>query len=212
MASKHHPTLLSGGDRKALTKELSKARAMTRILAIRSEEKRQEGIALIREADDLLCQSWNEKMWSDGCQWIRHRHWIRPSTAVTHGSKSSAPMQDAAQRSMYTAAPADDLRWRIETKALETWCGLPRRHRGRTRPATNRQDALGVRAGVHGWKHLRSDDQVVIIRSSCPIVDTNNQVVSATCKTSSPSRRTAPLRRACSRAVSVAPSLHREAK
>jgi hypothetical protein len=38
---------------------------MTGILAGRSEEKRQEGIALIREADDLLCQSWNEKMWSD---------------------------------------------------------------------------------------------------------------------------------------------------
>jgi hypothetical protein len=66
MAPKHHPTPLSGGDRKALTKELSKARAMTGILAGRSEEKRQEGIALIREADDLLCQSWNEKMWSDG--------------------------------------------------------------------------------------------------------------------------------------------------
>jgi hypothetical protein len=66
MAPKHHPTPLSGGDRKALTKELSKARAMTRILAGRSEEKRHEGIGLIREADDLLCQSWNEKMWSDG--------------------------------------------------------------------------------------------------------------------------------------------------
>jgi hypothetical protein len=29
MAPKHHPTPLSGGDRKALTKELGKARAMT---------------------------------------------------------------------------------------------------------------------------------------------------------------------------------------
>src|SRR5712671_158867 len=34
MAPKHHPTPLSGGDRKALTKELGKARAMTGILAV----------------------------------------------------------------------------------------------------------------------------------------------------------------------------------
>jgi hypothetical protein len=66
MAPKHHPTPPSGGDRKALKKELSKARAMTGILAARSAEKRHEGEALSREADDLLCQSWNEKMWSDG--------------------------------------------------------------------------------------------------------------------------------------------------
>jgi len=43
---------LSGGDRKALTKELSKSRAMTRIFAERSAEKRQQGEALIREADN----------------------------------------------------------------------------------------------------------------------------------------------------------------
>jgi hypothetical protein len=66
MAPKHHPTPLSGGDRKALTKELSKSRAMTRIFAERSVEKRREGEALIREADNLTCQSWNERMWSDG--------------------------------------------------------------------------------------------------------------------------------------------------
>jgi hypothetical protein len=33
MAPKHHPTPLSGSHRKALTKELGKARAMIRILA-----------------------------------------------------------------------------------------------------------------------------------------------------------------------------------
>jgi hypothetical protein len=65
MAPKHHPAPLSGGDRKALKKELSKSRAMTRIFAERSAEKRREGEALIREADNLSCQSWNEKMWSD---------------------------------------------------------------------------------------------------------------------------------------------------
>src|SRR5665213_1404369 len=63
---KHHHMPLSGGDRKALTKELAKARAMTTVFARRSAEKRSEGEALIREADSLLCQSWNEKMWSNG--------------------------------------------------------------------------------------------------------------------------------------------------
>jgi hypothetical protein len=66
MAPKHHPAPLSGGDRKALKKELSKSRAMTRIFAERSAEKRRDGEALIREADNLACQSWNERMWSDG--------------------------------------------------------------------------------------------------------------------------------------------------
>ncbi|KJC56784.1 hypothetical protein UP10_33190 [Bradyrhizobium sp. LTSPM299] len=66
MAPKHHPTPLSGGDRNALAKELRKSRAMTTILAERSAEKRAQGEALIREADNLACQSWNERMWSDG--------------------------------------------------------------------------------------------------------------------------------------------------
>jgi hypothetical protein len=66
MAPKHHHMPLSGGDRKALTKELSKSRAMTKIFAERSPERRREGETLIREADDLACQSWNERMWSDG--------------------------------------------------------------------------------------------------------------------------------------------------
>ena len=39
---------------------------MTRILADRASEKRAAGEALIREADDLACQSWNERMWADG--------------------------------------------------------------------------------------------------------------------------------------------------
>jgi hypothetical protein len=65
-APKYHPTRLSGGDRKALKKELVKSRAMTGILTDQSEQKRRVGEALIREADNLACQSWNEKMWSDG--------------------------------------------------------------------------------------------------------------------------------------------------
>jgi hypothetical protein len=66
MSPKHHPTPLSGEDRKALTKELGKARAMTGILAAQSVEMRAKGAALIQQADRLLCESWNERMWSDG--------------------------------------------------------------------------------------------------------------------------------------------------
>jgi hypothetical protein len=46
MAPTYHPTPLSGCDR--------------------ANEKRAAGEALIREADDLACQSWNERMWADG--------------------------------------------------------------------------------------------------------------------------------------------------
>jgi hypothetical protein len=67
MSPKHHHMPLSGGDRKALAKELVKSRAMTKIFAERAAEKaaRWRG-AEIREADNLVCQSWNERMWSDG--------------------------------------------------------------------------------------------------------------------------------------------------
>jgi hypothetical protein len=40
MARKHHDTPLSGGDHKAVTKQLSKSRAITHIFAERSAEKR----------------------------------------------------------------------------------------------------------------------------------------------------------------------------
>ena len=40
MAPKYHPTPLSGGDRKALNKELGKARPMANILAMQSAEMR----------------------------------------------------------------------------------------------------------------------------------------------------------------------------
>lgn len=66
MAPKHHPTPLSGGDRKALQKELGRARAMTSILAGQAAEARAKGEALIRQADKLLCVSFNECLWADG--------------------------------------------------------------------------------------------------------------------------------------------------
>ena len=66
MAPKHHPTPLSGGDRKALHKQLGKSRAMATILAAQSMEMRAKAETLIQQADKLLCESWNERMWSDG--------------------------------------------------------------------------------------------------------------------------------------------------
>jgi hypothetical protein len=67
MARKCHPTPLSGGDHKAtLSKELDKARAMANVLATQSAEMRAKGEAMIRQADKLLCESWNEPMWSAG--------------------------------------------------------------------------------------------------------------------------------------------------
>jgi hypothetical protein len=57
MAPKYHPTPLSGGDRKALAKELGKARAMANILATQSAETRAKGEALIQQANKLLCPS-----------------------------------------------------------------------------------------------------------------------------------------------------------
>jgi hypothetical protein len=62
MAPKHHPTPLPGGERKALAKELGRARAMANILALQSAEMRTKGEAMILQADKLLCESWN---WSD---------------------------------------------------------------------------------------------------------------------------------------------------
>src|SRR5258707_10060135 len=66
MVPKYHPTPLSGGDRKALSKELGKSRAMTNILASQSAEMRAKAETMLQQADKLLCESWNERMWSDG--------------------------------------------------------------------------------------------------------------------------------------------------
>jgi hypothetical protein len=48
------------------SKELGEARAMANILTSQSLEMRAKGEAMIQQADKLLCESWNERMWSDG--------------------------------------------------------------------------------------------------------------------------------------------------
>jgi hypothetical protein len=39
---------------------------MTTILAPQSAELRAKGETLLKQADRLLCESWNERMWADG--------------------------------------------------------------------------------------------------------------------------------------------------
>jgi hypothetical protein len=39
---------------------------MTGILAAQSADLRSKGEALIKQADKLACESWNERMWSNG--------------------------------------------------------------------------------------------------------------------------------------------------
>ena len=39
---------------------------MANIQAAQSAEMRAKGEAMIQQADKLLCESWNERMWSDG--------------------------------------------------------------------------------------------------------------------------------------------------
>jgi hypothetical protein len=62
MAPKYHPTPLSGGDRKALQKEMVKSRAMTKIPGEQSEQKRRVGEAIDPGSGHLACQSWNENV------------------------------------------------------------------------------------------------------------------------------------------------------
>ena len=71
---------------------------MTRIFAERSAEKRREGEALIREADNLACQSRNEKMWSDGGP-------IDPSPTIDQAINGSIESTPRDQRASPTTAP-----------------------------------------------------------------------------------------------------------
>jgi hypothetical protein len=90
MAPKYHPTPLSGGDRKALTKELGKARAMANILAAQSDEMRAKGEALIQHADKLLCEAGMNGCGATASQSIRRPPSTKPSTAALHGWRSNA--------------------------------------------------------------------------------------------------------------------------
>jgi hypothetical protein len=138
MAPKYHPTPLSGGDRKALAKELGKARAMANILATQSAETRAKGEALIQQADKLLCESWNERMWSDGEP-------IDPSSTIDQAVNGGFPWLEIMCARCKTPsdvdeAPADHLCARSRQPAA-----LPQMRQGG--PATIRDSAtIGVAA------------------------------------------------------------------
>lgn len=62
---------------------------------------RAAGEAMIRETDDLLCQSWNERMWADGEP-------VDPSLAVDQAINDGYPWLEIACsrcRSPRTVAP-----------------------------------------------------------------------------------------------------------
>jgi hypothetical protein len=88
MRPKRHPIPLSGGgDRKALSKELRGAQVTTTFLAERSAELHEKGQALIREADDLPCQSWNERMRANGRP-------VDPSPFIEQAINGGDPMRE----------------------------------------------------------------------------------------------------------------------
>src|SRR5712671_2848052 len=131
MAPKHHPTPLSGGDRKALTKELGKARAMTGILAAQSAEMRAKGAALIQQADRLLCESWNERMWSDGDP-------IDPSPTIDQAINGGLSL---AGNSMFTLQDPERCRFGSPQASADHLCArsrqpaaLPQVRQGRAAP------------------------------------------------------------------------------
>jgi hypothetical protein len=150
MAPKHHPTPLSGGDRKALTKELGKARAMTGILAAQSAEMRAKGAALIQQADRLLCESWNERMWSDGEP-------IDPSPTIDQAINGGFPWLEIQCSRCKTSpqAPADHLRARSCKPSA-----LPQVRQGRAAPlgdlAPTWLAAASPQRGALGCDHGRN--------------------------------------------------------
>ena len=150
MAPKHHPTPLSGGDRKALQKELGKARAMANILAAQSAEMRAKGEAMIQQADKLLCESWNERMWSDGEP-------IDPSPTIdqaVNGGFAWLEIRCARCKTPSNVdlagdeAPADHLRARFRQPAA-----LPKMRQGRPAPCSD-PATTGVAAAASSNRSL----------------------------------------------------------
>ncbi len=78
MAPKYHPTPLSGGDRKALAKELGKARAMANILAAQSAEMRAKGEAMIQQPIGCFAKAGTSGCGATANRSIRHQPSIRP--------------------------------------------------------------------------------------------------------------------------------------
>ena len=159
MAPKHHPTPLSGGDRKALTKELGKARAMTNILAAQSAEMRAKGEALIQQADRLLCESWNERMWSDGEP-------IDPSPTIDQADERRLSL--AGNSGARAARPRTTSIWQPSTHPPTTFVhDLASRLRYRKcakagrRPSATLLQLVGSRVTLEVRSRLRSQQEII---------------------------------------------------
>jgi hypothetical protein len=66
MAPKHHPMPLSGGDPQGTEQGARQGSCDEGVLAAQSAEMRAKAETMLQQADRLLCESWNERMWSDG--------------------------------------------------------------------------------------------------------------------------------------------------
>ena len=64
---------------------------MTTILAAQSTEVRAKAETSLQQADRLLCESWNERMWADGEPIDPSPTVDQAVTAVSHGWRSGAP-------------------------------------------------------------------------------------------------------------------------
>ena len=87
---------------------------MTNILAAQSVEMRTKAETMLQQADKLLCESWNERMWADGEP-------IDPSPTINQAINGGFPwleircsrLQDAERRGLgWHEEPADHVRSR----------------------------------------------------------------------------------------------------
>jgi len=146
MPPKHHPTPLSGGDRKALAKELRKSRAMTTILASQASEAKAQGEALIRMADKLLCESWNERMEPDsGTTNIRNvnsahwKRWLGPEHRCLVPFTSFSEYDTIDGRKVPVWFAPDESRPLLAFAGLWTnWTGVRKARRARSPPTSSR--------------------------------------------------------------------------
>jgi hypothetical protein len=88
--------------RKALKKELVKSRGVTVMLPEQSASLRSQGEALIQRADKLLCESWNERMWSVGEP-------IDPSPTIDQAINGGLPIASQAGKGLFRRQEVQDL-------------------------------------------------------------------------------------------------------
>jgi hypothetical protein len=108
---------------------------------------------VLHQADQLSCESWNERMWADGEP-------IDPSSTIDQAINGGytwpqierSPLQDAEGRGHVRAsAPADDLRTTWPAACAARSATRPARGRRRARHAMRIEFSYArFRAGYHG--------------------------------------------------------------